>query len=171
MQHYVDGLFASILLQFCFNSGVPRVINMFKTQQDPSELIDLIPIMWFVQYLVVPLAVWTLDCVLRRRSLASWAATPFVAVFRYTCLVGGLSIIAYTVLMNSWVRPQWETALGADIKRNNPDMDTRSIAVTLSIFGATCGTLIWVAFLFMQDVGFILRGVLFRGYLKKQKAQ
>ncbi|KAF9085085.1 hypothetical protein BGX23_009979 [Mortierella sp. AD031] len=169
MQHYVDGLFASILLQFCMASGVPRVIAMFRTQQDPSDLIDEIPLMWFIQYLVVPFAIWSLDSLLRRRSFFTWLVTPFIAIFRYLCLVGGLAVIAYTVLMNSWVRPQWESTLGQEIMGNNKDMDPRTIAATLSVFAATCGTLLWVAFLFMKDAGFLLRGVFFSSY--KQKAE
>ncbi|KAF9907218.1 hypothetical protein EC991_011208 [Linnemannia zychae] len=167
MQHYVDGLFASILLQFCVHSGVPRVMSMFRYKQDPSELIDLIPIMWFVQYLVVPLAVWSLDSLLRRRSLATWVTMPFIAAFRYLCLVSGLAIIGYTVLMNSWVRPQWENTLGQQIMGQNKNMDVKTIGATLSVFGAASATMAWVAVLFLKDVGYLLRGVLFRGYKEK----
>ncbi|KAK3848278.1 MAG: hypothetical protein J3R72DRAFT_430337 [Linnemannia gamsii] len=167
MQHYVDGLFASILLQFCVNSGVPRVLGMFRNKQDPLELIDLIPIMWFVQYLVVPIAVWSLDCLFRRRSLATWAVTPFLAAFRYICLVSGLAMIGYTVLMNTWVRPQWENTLGKQIMGKDNTMDPKTIAATLALFGATSATMAWVAILFLKDVGYLLRGILFRGYKAK----
>ncbi|KAF9923342.1 hypothetical protein FBU30_006612 [Linnemannia zychae] len=170
MQHYVDGLFASILLQFCILGGVPRTIRMFRTKQDPVELIDEIPIIWLVQYILVPLVIWSIDSLIRRRSLASWASGPFIAVFRYICLVGGLSMIAYTVLTNSWVRPQWENTLGKRLMEDNPNLDYKSIAATLALFGATCASMAWVAILFLKDVGYLMRGIFFRGYAK-QKAE
>jgi hypothetical protein len=140
---------------------------MFKYKQDPTELIDLIPLVWLIQYLVVPLAVWSLDSLLRRRSLITWVTMPFIAAFRYLCLVGGIAVIGYTVLTNSWVRPHWENTLGKEIMGQNKDMDIRAIAGTLSIFGAASATMAWVIVLFLKDVGYLLRGILFRGYKQK----
>jgi len=146
-------------------------IAMFSTKQDPSELISLIPIMWFVQYMVIPLAIWSIDSIIRRRSLFTWAATPMLAAFRYLFLVAGLAMIAYTVLMNSWVKPQWEKSFAQEIMESNQDLNTKSIAITLSIFGAACGTLLWTSVLFLKDVGYLMRGVFFRSYAAKQKTE